>query len=578
MSLQKNLSFVLLGEDKSASSTMNHVGGVAGKLSHTFAALGAVVAGAFTVERIFEFGKVSVEAFAEAEKAQVRLEDAFARFPALADTNIEAFRKLNEQIQAKTGFDHNQLAAAEANLAAFGLTGKQLTALSPLIADFAAKTGQSAPDAATALGKALLGNARALKSIGVDFHNTGNLTGNYNELMQALTTTVGGFAANEGKTFSGQLAILKVSFEDLKEKVGSAFAPALGSLVKLMTDHVIPTFDVLVDKVGPKVQAFLDSGAKGLGQFIDAIAGAAKAGSLKPLEDFFSQATKSVPAFAILQQISGVLGPLMPQIASGISTLGAALSQQGVMDAISKLITDLLPPLVNLLVTLAPAIPPIASFLSTVLVPSIQLVSGNLSFLYGGLSEVFKLLSNKESFDQFVANLLMIPNGAGQAFRGFLNEALGAFNAVDGLINNFLDGMANAINAVLTVTGNTGGKVSFSHLPTNMSVALGGTAPSASHYGHHATGGDIAGDQWSMVGENGPELMRLPGGSHVFTNSQLGGMGGSGGGVVIEQLTVNGFVGNAAELSRVITTTILNAVKSGQVSKADWATIAGVAA
>ena len=43
----------------------------------------------------------------------------------------------------------------------FGLTGKQIEDLLPLVADYAAKTGKDLPDAATTLGKALLGNTRA---------------------------------------------------------------------------------------------------------------------------------------------------------------------------------------------------------------------------------------------------------------------------------------------------------------------------------------------------------------------------------------------------------------------------------
>jgi len=36
--------------------------------------------------------------------------------------------------------------------------------------------------------------------------------------------------------------------------------------------------------------------------------------------------------------------------------------------------------------------------------------------------------------------------------------------------------------------------------------------------------------KYSVVGENGPEVVRLPGGSHVFPNGQ-GPSGGGGGGV-----------------------------------------------
>jgi hypothetical protein len=59
----------------------------------------------------------------EAEASQSRLADAFKKFPALADSNQQAFQALNGEIQRKTRFDDDALASGQATLAQFGLTG-----------------------------------------------------------------------------------------------------------------------------------------------------------------------------------------------------------------------------------------------------------------------------------------------------------------------------------------------------------------------------------------------------------------------------------------------------------------------
>lgn len=56
----------------------------------------------------------------------------------------------------------------------------------------------------------------------------------------------------------------------------------------------------------------------------------------------------------------------------------------------------------------------------------------------------------------------------------------------------------------------------------------------------HANGGQITGDQWSMVGERGQELVHLPSGSQVFSNQQSMGMMGGNGGVQEIRLRADG--------------------------------------
>ena len=245
-----NLVLSIIAVDK-ASKTLGGIGKSIGKMSVNTAALGAT---------LVAFGATSIKAFSDSEQAQVKLNDAFDKFPNLADTNVGALNALNAELQKKTRFDDESFAAAEATLAQYGLTGQQLKDLTPLVADFAAKTGKSLPDAASAVGKALLGQGRALKGVGIDFKDAGSTGANFTQVMAGLRTQVGGFAEKEGQTAAGKADILKNQFGELQEKVGALLVPALTSLVGVLTP-IIEGFNSLPGPVQTFTFALVAAGA-----------------------------------------------------------------------------------------------------------------------------------------------------------------------------------------------------------------------------------------------------------------------------------------------------------------------------
>ena len=205
---------------KLSTDISDKVNGIAKKAAVGFAAI-------FAAKEIIGFGKDSVKAFQEAEAAQLRLSTAFEKFPKLAGANIESLRSLNTALALKTKFDDDATASGQAVLAQFNLTADQLKTLTPLLQDFAARTGSDLPSAAQTFGKALLGQGRGLKEIGLVFKDTGSQAGNFKELVQGVSDKVGGFAEKEGKTATGRLEILGNQFGEIKEKIGSVLLPVL---------------------------------------------------------------------------------------------------------------------------------------------------------------------------------------------------------------------------------------------------------------------------------------------------------------------------------------------------------------
>jgi hypothetical protein len=196
--------------------------------------VGRTVAAGFAVAGLAaaKFGIDSVRAFAEAERAQLELQFAFEKFPQLADTNADALNRLNTALMMKTRFDDDAIASAQGLLASFQLTGQQITDLTPLLLDYAARTGRDLPSAAEALGKAMLGQGRALKEVGIDFKDTGSLAGNFDQVIAGLREQVGGFAEKDATTAAGKLEMLRNRFGEVQESVGEALQPALDRLLE----------------------------------------------------------------------------------------------------------------------------------------------------------------------------------------------------------------------------------------------------------------------------------------------------------------------------------------------------------
>jgi len=176
------------------------------------------------------FARQSIDAAIEAESANARLAESYAKFPALHDVSLQALNDLADATLQKSRYDDEAARSSEALLAQFGLTGKQIIELLPLITDYAAKTGKELPDAAQAIGKALLGNTRSLKDVGIVYKSTGDLATDYANIVQLLTDKVGGFAAVDLDTPAGKLAAMKNHFGELQEAVGAALLPLLDYL------------------------------------------------------------------------------------------------------------------------------------------------------------------------------------------------------------------------------------------------------------------------------------------------------------------------------------------------------------
>lgn len=183
------------------------------------------------------FGVVALAGLAKAAQAaevqtrsQLELQNTIANIPELAGASTDAFLEQASALQQTTKYGDEATVSMQAMLGTFHLTEQQILQLAPLVQDYASKFNVDLVDAAKQVGKAVSGQRGALQRNGVLLDENAYAADRFSAVMDALRDNAGGFAAQEGRTLSGQLARLQNNLGDIAETVGTGAAEAFSSL------------------------------------------------------------------------------------------------------------------------------------------------------------------------------------------------------------------------------------------------------------------------------------------------------------------------------------------------------------
>ena len=549
MASNRQLTFDILANNK-ASGPIKKVGDdldAQQKQWDNWKKAGVVAAGAILVG-LGKFGADSVKAYTESQTAQQGLAFAFEQFPALADTNIGALQTLNAELAKKTGFDDDATAAAQASLAQFGLTGDEIAKLTPLMADYAAKTGVDMGTAADQLGKAMLGQGRALKGVGIDFEDTGSVAGNLDQVMAGLSSNVGGYAEEMGTTAAGKTSILKDQFGELQEMVGEKLLPALttattagvavvawmndnqGITLTLGTAIGVLAAGILVASAATKIHAAyttLSTGAQTAWNTVKALG--------------------STTLFTWLGVKALELGAWIAGTAATIASTAGLVAHSIAMGAVR--VATVAWTGVQWLLNAALSANPITLVVIAIaaLVAGVIWAWNNVAWFRDGLTSAWEWI--KGVWDKVPGFFSMIGEKISGFFRGvwdfiktvfswsplgiiitnwdaiigFFRDLPGKIaSTASGLWNGLTDSFKAAINNIIRLWNNFeltigGGTVLGLDIP---SVTL-----STPNIPYLATGGTIAQGGLAVVGERGPEIVELPTGARVHPNGTGPGVG-----------------------------------------------------
>jgi hypothetical protein len=209
-----------------------------GKVAAVAFAAAAAAAGAYAVKLAVD----GVKAAIEDEAAQLRLANALKNVTGATEAQISAVEEQILKTSLATGVADDQLRPALQRLAtATGSVTKSQDLLN-LALDISAATGKSVETVSNALGKAYEGNTSSLSRLGVGLSTAEIKTLGLEGTVKQLAETFGGAATVQANTFEGQIARLKVGFDEAKESVGAALLPTLQRLLDYFINTVIPKF------------------------------------------------------------------------------------------------------------------------------------------------------------------------------------------------------------------------------------------------------------------------------------------------------------------------------------------------
>lgn len=240
------------------------------------------------------FGK-AVQAAAQQEAAEARLENALNNVKGATEGGAAMLIQYATALQKVTGYGDEEIVSAQAMLATFQLNERQIAAITPRLLDMAAATEkatgqkQDLQAIAIALGKGFTGMAGSLSRYGVVLSDETKKTGDFNAILNDLDMNFKGAAETMGRTFTGQLRIMKASLGEVAEGIGAKLIPALLPFIEKIT------------KAGEGMQRWIET----------------HQGLVRTL----------VPIFAGLAAIMTVLGPMvmiLPKLVGGIMAVGKA--------------------------------------------------------------------------------------------------------------------------------------------------------------------------------------------------------------------------------------------------------------
>jgi hypothetical protein len=192
--------------------------------------LGKTLTRTFGTAAVLAFGRASIKAFAEDNKAATSLGQTLKNLDLAYGSNIGTVNGYISRLEAQTGVLDDELRPAmDRLLRATGSVTKSQELLN-LALDIAAGTGKSVTQVSQSLQKAFLGQTQALGRLGVGLSKAEIASGSFEEIQQKLTALFAGQAAAAADTFAGKLDKLTIASNNAKETIGAGLVDALTAL------------------------------------------------------------------------------------------------------------------------------------------------------------------------------------------------------------------------------------------------------------------------------------------------------------------------------------------------------------
>lgn len=231
-------------------------------LDKTFKRLAATIAATFSAQAIVNFGRASVKAFADDEKAARRLTGTLNNMGlAFEDPRV---KKFISDLEATSGvLDDKLRPAMQAFLTQTGSVKKSQELLT-LAIDMSAQSGYDLETVASDLSRAYVGNTKGLAKYNLGLSRTELSSKSFAEVQVLLNKQFSGANQAYLETYSGQVSLLNVAYANMQETIGKSLVEAfsrlagkdgIGSATKAMEDFGVAISDtitgisILIEKI-----------------------------------------------------------------------------------------------------------------------------------------------------------------------------------------------------------------------------------------------------------------------------------------------------------------------------------------
>lgn len=234
------LKLLLLGEDRSASSTLKGVGTEADR-SHSKLNKLAGVAKVALVAGFAAAGAAAVkftQQAAEDSQAAAQLAQTLQRNAKATRSQVAAVEDWISAQGKATGITDDELRPALQRLVAANHDIERSQKMARLAQDVAAGTGKSYTSVVEALVKAENGQISGLSRLGIQVRDADGKTKSLRDITKDLANTYGGQSAAAAETAAGKQKILSTQMSELGESIGYTLLPAMETAVEWLTKIV----------------------------------------------------------------------------------------------------------------------------------------------------------------------------------------------------------------------------------------------------------------------------------------------------------------------------------------------------
>lgn len=199
-----------------------------GQLDKTFKKLAGTLAATFSAQQIIAFGKASIKAFSDDEKAARRLTQTLGNMGlAFEDPRVKDFIA---KLEATSGVLDDQLRPAmQSLLTTTGSVAKSQELLT-LALDIAAGSGEDVVTVANDLSRAYVGNTKGLQKYKLGLNKTELATKSFSEIQALLGKQFSGQNAAFLDTYAGKVSLLRVAYANMQETIGKGLVDSFNLL------------------------------------------------------------------------------------------------------------------------------------------------------------------------------------------------------------------------------------------------------------------------------------------------------------------------------------------------------------